>query len=85
MYSIEFSKQARRALTEMPRNTARTISGKILALAEDPHAPGNNVKRLAGCQEYRLRVGDWRVIYALHDAVLVIEVIKIKPRGEAYR
>ena len=51
----------------------------------DPHASNNNVKKLAGGEGYRLRVGDWRVLYELEDERLVIVVVKIKPRGEAYK
>jgi mRNA interferase RelE/StbE len=57
---------------------------KIEQLAADPHAPNNNVKRLRGESAYRLRVGDWRVLYRLEKARLVILVLKIRPRSSAY-
>lgn len=68
----------------MPRNTARLIRGKIEDLAQDPWAPNNNVKKLVGRPGYRLRVGDWRVIYDLDDALRIRAVERIAPRGGAY-
>ena len=85
MYAIEYQPQAIKALLKMPRNTARLIKEKIEALAATPYAPNNNVRKLTGEEGYRLRVGDWRVIYELQDAKLVVVVVKIKPRGEAYK
>jgi mRNA interferase RelE/StbE len=67
-----------------PRNTARLIRGKIEDLAQDPWAPNNNVKKLVGRPGYRLRVGDWRVIYDLDDALRILAVERIAPRGGAY-
>jgi mRNA interferase RelE/StbE len=69
----------------MPNNVARTVVGKIEQLAENPYAPNNNIKRLRSESRYRLRVGNWRVLYEIHDDILVIEVIKIGPRGGMYR
>ena len=69
----------------MPRNTAQTIREKIKLLAANPQAKNNNVKKLENSQSYRLRVGNWRVIYNLHDEIVTIEVIRIKARKEAYR
>lgn len=85
MYQIEYQPQATKALLKMPRNTARLIRAKIEQLAQAPHAPNNNIKKLEGEEGYRLRVGDWRVIYELLNDRLVIVVVKIKPRGEAYK
>jgi mRNA interferase RelE/StbE len=85
MYGIEYQPQAIKALLKMPRTTARLIKGKIESLAEAPHAPNNNVRKLKGEEGYRLRIGDWRVIYELQDDRLIVVVVKIKPRGEAYK
>jgi mRNA interferase RelE/StbE len=83
MHTIEFTKQAAQALKAMPRNVALKIRAKIDVLAEDPYS-APNVKKLTGRDGYRLRVGDWRVLYEINDGKLVIVVLAIKPRGGAY-
>ncbi len=85
MYHIEYRASAKKTLRKIPSNLAKTIVGKINQLAEDPYAPNNNVTRLTGESGYRLRVGDWRVLYDIHDDISVIEVVKIGPRGGVYR
>jgi mRNA interferase RelE/StbE len=85
MFSIEYSKAARKALKAMPRNTSRLVMEKIEALAADPMAPNNNVKKLTNHPGYRLRVGDWRVVYTIHEQALLIAVVRIAPRGEVYQ
>ena len=66
----------------MPANTAQRIRAKIEQYAADPASLANNVKRLRGGKEMRLRIGDWRVVFR-EDGV-VLTVIRIAPRGEAY-
>lgn len=85
MHEILFTKQADRALRKMSRNTARLIREKLDQLAQDPYARNPNVTKLQGRPGYRLRVGDWRVIYELEDDRLVIMVLKVAPRGGVYR
>jgi len=85
MYEIFFTKQADRALRKMSRKTARLIREKLDQLAQDPYARNPNVTKLQGRPGYRLRVGDWRVIYELEDDRLVIMVLKVAPRGGVYR
>lgn len=85
MYSIEYSKAARKALKSMPGNTARLILEKVEALAVDPLATNNNVKKLTNHPGYRLRVGNWRIVYLLHEQALLIAVVRIAPRGDAYQ
>lgn len=84
MWSIEFSRDAAKALMRMPRDQAVRIRRKIDELARDP-ANAPNVKKLTEHPGYRLRVGDWRVVYLLVDDRLVVQVVRIAPRGEVYR
>lgn len=69
MYSIEFTKQAVKALKAMPRNVQTVVVDKIESLAHEPlTAP--NVKKLVGVPGYRLRVGNWRVIFDVESGRL---------------
>ncbi|MEI8174311.1 MAG: type II toxin-antitoxin system RelE/ParE family toxin [Deltaproteobacteria bacterium] len=85
MFKVEYSKSARNALKAMLRNVAELIVEKIGTLAADPFAPNNNVRKLTSHPGYRLRVGDWRVVYLIHERALLIAVVRITPRGEAYQ
>lgn len=69
----------------MPRNTAKLIREKIEQVAADPFSSIPNAKKLQGRDGYRLRVGDWRVIYEVNIKEITIIVLKVAPRGEVYR
>jgi mRNA interferase RelE/StbE len=84
MYEVVFTKQAIRVLRRLPRNVAHLMREKIEEIALDPYATHNNVTKLVGRPGYRLRVGDWRVIYELQNEQVVMLVIKVGPRGEVY-
>ena len=84
VFRIEYSRDALKALLRMPSNTAKLIRTKIEQLAADPLAPNNNVKRLRGVNAFRLRVGDWRVVYEIDRRTIVIFVIGIGPRSSVY-
>ncbi len=67
----------------MPANVSALIVSKIKQFASDPASLGNNVKPLKGCpDQFRLRVGDWRVV--MSDRGEVVAVVKIGPRGSVY-
>lgn len=85
MYKIIFKKEAAKSLTKLPRNVAQMIRGKLEAIAADSYADHPNAKKLQGREGYRLRVGDWRVIYEIQNEQLVILVLHVAPRGEVYR
>ena len=68
----------------MPRNMATLIREKLDQLALDPYAKHNNATKLKNLPAYRLRIGDWRVIYEINDDKLIILVLKIGPRGGIY-
>ena len=79
---IAYSKQAIKTLKRVPNNESTRIRSKLRQYADDPASQANNVKKLQGRDGYRLRVGDWRVIFDEND--VVIEVIKIGARGSVY-
>lgn len=86
MYKIELTRVARKAYLKLPDHIRKSIYEKLLKLAQSPFASHNDIKQLQGVKHcYRLRVGDWRVIYRLDNSALIIEVIKIAHRREAYR
>lgn len=83
-YEIVFERQAERAFKRLPRNLAERIDRAILKLASDPRPIG--CKKLEGYADlYRIRVGDWRSVYAIEDEQLIVLVVEISPRGGAYR
>jgi mRNA interferase RelE/StbE len=85
VYKITYTTQAAKALLRMPHDAARRIREKIEQVAEDPFASIPNAKKLQGRPGFRLRVGDWRVIYEVNADEIVIVVLKIATRGEVYR
>ena len=85
VYKIVFTSQAAKSLQKMPRNTANLVREKLGQIANDPYTPIPNATKLQGRSGYRLRVGDWRVIYEIDKTEVVIIVLKIAPRGEVYR
>ena len=86
MLKLTITKEARRRLRAMPDNLERKIINKIDSLAADPFAPNNNVTSLRGVDDgFRLRVGDWRVLYTLNAEARTMTIVAILPRGDAYR
>jgi mRNA interferase RelE/StbE len=85
VYKIVFKREAAKSLSKLPRNVAKTIRQKLEAIAANPYAENPNAKKLQGREGYRLRVGDWRVLYEIQNDQLVILVLKVAPRGEVYR
>ncbi len=80
---IDYTKPAIKTMAAMPRNVRELVKSKIEALARAPFGAAN-VKQLVGEPGYRLRVGDWRVIYDVDSGRLVVRVLKIGPRGGVY-
>jgi mRNA interferase RelE/StbE len=71
-------------LAKLPVNWQKRIVEKVLQVAANPYAPNNNLTKLQGIDGYRLRVGDWRVIYELEDDRLVMLVLDVGSRGGMY-
>ena len=61
----------------------RRVAGALMKLADDPLPPGH--KKLRGSGDYRIRVGDYRVLYEITDRALIVTVIKVGHRRDVYR
>lgn len=84
VWRIEFSREAAKAFLRMPRGDSLRIRRRLDELARDSlNCP--NVKKLTEHPGFRLRVGDWRVVYLLDHGAVVIQVIRIAQRGEVHR
>jgi mRNA interferase RelE/StbE len=84
-YSVEFTARARKELWDLPKPIQRRIVRVLPLLGASPRQ-GANIKPLKGHADgYRLRVGDYRVLYQVQEAHLVVLVVKVAHRREAYR
>ncbi|MEH2116527.1 type II toxin-antitoxin system RelE family toxin [Nostoc sp.] len=83
-YEVKFSKGAKKQFRKLPIDVQECIQTKINDLAIEPRP--NGVKKLQGDDNsYRIRVGDYRVVYELDDDVLIVTVIKVGHRSEIYK
>ena len=82
-YSIEIRKKAAKALSRIPEKYRENIITKIKALSTDPHPLGS--KNLTSIDGWRIRIGDYRVIYEINDNKLTILVLHIGHRKDIYR
>ena len=77
-------KTAARAFRKLPRQTQDRIRPRVDALATNPRPEG--VKTLEGDDNaWRISVGEFRIVYEIHDGVLMVMVLRVANRREAYR
>ncbi len=82
-YSISFSRSARKELESLPASLVPRIFSKIEALAASPRPAG--CRKLKGSDIlWRIRIGDYRVIYSIVDQDLFIDIIAVRHRSQAY-
>ena len=82
-YELKFAARATKDLRGVPKTNVRRIVQRIRALRDDPRPYG--AIKLAGRESYRVRQGDYRILYDVFDTVLVVEVIQIGHRRDVYR
>ena len=83
-YDVRFKPSAERAFRKLPADIQRRIARRLDGLAEEPRPPG--CEKLAGAERlYRVRVGDYRVVYEVSDDVLMVLVLVVGHRKDVYR
>lgn len=84
MYAVEFTSAAARQVRKLPRPAQVRVLGAIELLGTDPRLPG--ARKLAGeATAWRMRVGEYRVIYDVFDRSLIVTVVRVGHRREVYR
>jgi mRNA interferase RelE/StbE len=83
-YRVEMSQRARRSFLALPKRDRQRIGERLLQLADNPRPHGT--KALSGPLKghYRLRVGDYRVVYTVEDDERVALVVRVGPRASVY-
>lgn len=82
-YKVFIKKSAAKELEEIPKRDLKKIVEKIAALADDPRPPG--AEKLSAQERYRIRQGDYRIVYAIEDTILTVWVVRVGHRREVYR
>ena len=83
-YSVVVARRAIRSIARLPRQDQRQVQAAIDLLADEPRPPG--CVALAGEESvYRVRIGNYRILYEVIDARLVIQVVRVGHRRDVYR
>lgn len=82
-YRVEFSPEARKRIRALDHTVRRRIDAAILKLESDPFPPG--AKSLQGVDGYRVRVGDYRILYTVEGNRLLVLVFGVGSRGQIYK
>jgi mRNA interferase RelE/StbE len=83
-YTIEWKSSARKELRKLPPQIIKRIVTAVTKLADEPRPTGG--RKLVGSQHtYRIRLGDYRVIYNILDGRLLVEIVRVAHRKDVYR
>ncbi len=82
-YVVELETRARREFESLPREVQRRVGDAIDDLQSDPRPPGT--KRLVGRSGYRVRTGEYRVLYVVNDRERTVRIYRIGHRRDVYR
>jgi mRNA interferase RelE/StbE len=83
-YRVELTRSAERDLRRIDKSQVPTIYRRLEGLSEDPRPHG--VKKLSGADRtYRIRIGDYRIVYEIEEDILLVLVIRVAHRKDVYR
>ena len=84
MYEVLLASRAERDLRQLPAEMFQRVVAAMQLLADDPRPSGS--KKLAGSErDWRIRIGDYRVLYEIDDRKRVVRVMRVRHRRDAYR
>ncbi len=84
LYKIEWKRSALKEIKQIPKENVSRIFKAVDELASNPFP--NKVKKLADSERaFRIRVGDYRVIYNIFSQILIVEIVRVKHRKEVYK
>jgi mRNA interferase RelE/StbE len=83
-YTVQFKPLALRNLEKLPRDIQKRLAAKIETLRDDPF-PSGCKKMTAVADAWRVRVGDYRIVYQVHQKVLLVLVLAVGNRKDVYR
>lgn len=82
-FDLRLKPSVAKDLHGIPQEDVRRILARIETLRENPRPPGS--EKLSGQERYRVRQGNYRILYTVADAEVVVEIVKIGHRREVYR
>jgi mRNA interferase RelE/StbE len=82
-YRITIRKSAVRELEDIPQRDLQRVVKRVRSLAKDPRPHGS--QKLSGKEQYRIRQGDYRIVYSVEDKDSLIDIVKVGHRREIYR
>jgi len=83
MYKVVIRKSALKELSKLPTKEALRVANKINQLKDEPR-PSGTIKLRGSNNEYRIRIGNYRVLYTVQDELLIVEVFKVGDRKNIY-
>lgn len=86
MYQVEFKKSARKEFDKLPSQIQQKVIEALNFLSQNPYSELLQIKKLKGIESlYRIRIGDYRILYEIENKRLLVIVIKIGHRSDVYR
>ena len=82
-YKIEIKKSVYKEIENLPKRDLQAVLEKIHSLGENPRQQG--CEKLSGQEKYRVRSGNYRILYSIEDTILVVCVVKVAHRKDVYR
>jgi mRNA interferase RelE/StbE len=82
-YRIVFKKSVAKDLRQIPKKDVQRILKRIDSLKEDPRPAG--VEKLSGDEKYRIRQGNYRILYMIEDKIITVTIVKVGHRRDVYR